>query len=81
MLAYIRKMAVEQKQWLNDDDDDAFRAGVAHCQIIPGASAMQIGLRGSEGGRRLWSSCRLYRLRPAGILYDDASFCHIYADT
>ena len=46
MIAYIRKMAVEQKNWLNDD---AFRAGVALCQIIPGASAMQmaayVGLR------------------------------------
>jgi chromate transporter len=46
MIAYIRKMAVVQKNWLNDD---AFRAGVALCQIIPGASAMQmaayVGLR------------------------------------
>jgi chromate transporter len=46
MVAYIRRMAVEQKGWLNDD---TFRAGVALCQVIPGAAAMQmaayVGLR------------------------------------
>jgi chromate transporter len=46
MIAYIRKMAVVQKSWL---DDETFRAGVALCQAIPGASAMQmaayVGLR------------------------------------
>jgi chromate transporter len=39
MLAYIRRMAVEQKGWLSDD---SFRAGVALCQAIPGATAMQM---------------------------------------
>ncbi len=46
MIAYIHRMAVEQKSWL---DDETFRAGVALCQAIPGASAMQmaayVGLR------------------------------------
>ncbi|MCX5885717.1 MAG: chromate efflux transporter [Proteobacteria bacterium] len=46
MVAYIRKMAVEQKNWL---DDGSFRQGVAICQTIPGATAMQtaayVGLR------------------------------------
>ncbi|TFH52703.1 MAG: chromate transporter, partial [Methanothrix sp.] len=46
MIAYIHRMAVEQKSWL---DDETFRAGVALCQVIPGASAMQmaayVGLR------------------------------------
>jgi len=46
MVAYIRKMAVEQQRWL---DDDTFRDGVALCQSIPGATAMQtsayVGLR------------------------------------
>lgn len=46
MIAYIRRMSVEQKRWL---DDETFRAGVALCQFIPGASAMQmaayVGLR------------------------------------
>lgn len=46
MIAYIHRMAVEQKSWL---DEETFRAGVALCQAIPGASAMQmaayVGLR------------------------------------
>ena len=46
MIASIRRMAVEQKSWL---DDETFRAGVALCQAIPGAFAMQmaayVGLR------------------------------------
>lgn len=46
MIAYIRRMAVDQKRWL---DDETFRAGVALCQAIPGAHAMQmaayVGLR------------------------------------
>lgn len=53
MVAYIRKMAVEEKHWLNDE---AFRNGVALCQTIPGATAIQlagyVGLhtRGIRGG-------------------------------
>lgn len=46
MVAYIRKMAVDDKHWL---DDETFRDGVALCQAIPGATAMQtaayVGLR------------------------------------
>lgn len=46
MTAYIHRMAVEEKEWL---DDPTFRAGVALCQVIPGATAMQaaayVGLR------------------------------------
>ena len=46
MVAYIRKMAVDDKHWL---DDETFRDGVALCQTIPGATAMQtaayVGLR------------------------------------
>jgi chromate transporter len=46
MVAYIRRMAVEQKGWL---DEASFREGVALCQTIPGATAMQtsayVGLR------------------------------------
>lgn len=38
MVPYIGKMAVEQKRWLNAQ---TFRDGVALCQIIPGATAMQ----------------------------------------
>jgi len=39
MIAYIRKMAVENNQWL---DDESFRDGTALCQVVPGATAMQM---------------------------------------
>ena len=38
MVAYIRKMVVEKKEWL---DSETFSDGVALCQTIPGATAMQ----------------------------------------
>jgi chromate transporter len=38
MVAYIRRVTVEQKHWL---DTEVFNAGVAMCQMIPGATAMQ----------------------------------------
>ncbi|MEN6487283.1 MAG: chromate efflux transporter [Smithella sp.] len=38
MVVHIRKMVVEQKQWLNEA---TFSNGVALCQMIPGATAMQ----------------------------------------
>ena len=52
MIAYIRRMAVEQKKWI---DDSSFKNGVAFCQMIPGATAMQasayvgLKLRGVSG--------------------------------
>ena len=39
MVAYIRKMAVEKNHWL---DDHSARDGIALCQTIPGATAMQV---------------------------------------
>jgi chromate transporter len=39
MIAYIRRVTVEQKHWL---DGDSFNDGVALCQMIPGATAMQV---------------------------------------
>lgn len=39
LVEYIRKLSVEQKSWL---DNDAFNEGVALCQSIPGATAMQM---------------------------------------
>jgi chromate transporter len=39
MIAYIRKMAVGQKKWL---DGESFQDGVALCQTIPGVTAMQM---------------------------------------
>jgi chromate transporter len=38
MVVYIRDLAVTKKQWLSDD---SFKDGVALCQTIPGATAMQ----------------------------------------
>ncbi len=38
MVVHIRKMVVEQKQWV---DEATFRNGVALCQMLPGATAMQ----------------------------------------
>jgi len=38
MIPYIGKMAIEQMRWLTDQ---TFREGVALCQTIPGATAMQ----------------------------------------
>ena len=52
MIAYMRRMAVEKKHWL---DQETFKAGVGLCQVIPGATAMQmaayVGLkaRGATG--------------------------------
>ena len=39
MIAYIRKMAVEKKHWIGEQ---SARDGVALCQTIPGATAMQM---------------------------------------
>jgi len=38
MVAYIRDLAVRKKEWLSEE---SFRDGVAICQTIPGATAMQ----------------------------------------
>ena len=39
MIAYIRRRAVTQNQWL---DGESFQDGVALCQVIPGATVMQM---------------------------------------
>jgi len=39
MVAYIRRMAVDKKKWL---DNETFQKGIALCQSIPGATAMQM---------------------------------------
>jgi chromate transporter len=39
MVACLRKMVVDQKGWLNSA---VFDEGVALCQAIPGATAMQV---------------------------------------
>ncbi len=46
MIAYIKDLSVNRNQWL---DEETFKNGVALCQTIPGATAMQtaayVGLR------------------------------------
>ena len=46
MVAYIKRLAVTRKAWLAEDE---FQQGVALCQAVPGATAMQcagyVGLR------------------------------------
>lgn len=39
MIPYVRKMTVGQKKWI---EGEAFQAGVALCQAIPGATVMQM---------------------------------------
>jgi len=39
MIAYIRRVVVEQKHWLGSE---AFDDSVALCQMVPGATAMQV---------------------------------------
>ena len=76
MMAYIRKMAVERNKWL---DDESFRDGVGLCQVVPGATAMQmaayVGLkvRGVSGAASSFVGFGL----PACLLYDD-SFRSLY---
>jgi chromate transport protein ChrA len=43
MVAYIRKMVVEKKRWL---DAETFSDHVAPCQMTPGATAMQTAVYG-----------------------------------
>jgi chromate transporter len=53
MVAHIRAMAVQRKQWMRDG---TFKTGVALCQVVPGATAMQTAAyvgyrtRGLRGG-------------------------------
>ncbi len=57
MVAHIRRLAVDEKAWLSEED---FRQGVALCQALPGATAMQcaayVGLR----ARRLGGAVAAY---------------------
>jgi chromate transporter len=51
MVAYIKRLAVARKGWLSEED---FQQGVALCQALPGATAMQcaayVGLRTRQLG-------------------------------
>jgi len=75
MIAYIRKMAVGQNKWV---DQESFQDGVALCQTIPGATAMQmaayVGLkaRGARGA----ISCYVGFGLPAFLLMLGLSFAY-----
>lgn len=78
MLAYMRTVMVEQKQWLAEDP---FQAGVALCQTIPGATAMQLAayvgfrLRGVAGAAVSFIGFGL----PAFLLMLALSACYVRA--
>jgi Chromate transport protein ChrA len=75
MVSYIRKMAVEDKHWV---DKENFANGVALCQIIPGATAMQtaayVGLksRGLKGAAATYIGFGF-----SGISSNDNSGCSL----
>ena len=75
MIAYIRKMAVGRKKWL---DQESFQDGVALCQTIPGATAMQmaayVGLKAR--GVRGAISCYVGFGLPAFLLMLGLSFAY-----
>jgi len=75
MIAYIRKIAVEEKGWL---DHESFQDGVALCQTIPGATAMQMAaytglkIRGARGAVATYVGFAL----PAFLLMLTLSFAY-----
>ena len=75
MISFIRKMAVQDTRWL---DEDTFRGGVALCQTIPGATAMQttafvgLQLRGVKGAAASFVGFGL----PAFLLMSGLSFLY-----
>lgn len=75
MIAYMRKMSVGEKQWLGSE---SFQDGVALCQTIPGATAMQmaayIGLK--TRGVRGAISCYVGFGLPAFLLMLGLSFAY-----
>ncbi len=76
MVAFIRKMAVEQKKWM---DDALFRTGVAFCQMVPGSTAMQVAAY--VGLRVRGRGCgQLHRLRFTCIFVHDGPLDFLYAN-
>jgi chromate transporter len=75
MIAYLRKMVVGQKQWI---DGESFQDGVALCQTIPGATVMQMAayiglkLRGVRGA----CACYIGFGLPAFLLMLGLSFAY-----
>jgi chromate transporter len=57
MIPYIQKMAVVQRRWL---DDLAFSRGLALCQVLPGATAMQMAAYVGLRSRGAWGALSCY---------------------
>jgi chromate transporter len=80
MVAYIRRMVVEQKGWL---DGASFDDGVALCQAVPGATAMQVTayagfrIRGAAGALAAFSGFGL----PAFLLMMALSALYVPASS
>jgi chromate transporter len=78
MVAYIHRLAVERRGWLAEEE---FRQGVALCQAVPGATAMQcaafVGLR----ARRLAGAAAAYVGfgLPAFLFMLALAFCYRHA--
>lgn len=76
MVAYIKEMAVNRKKWM---DEATFGSGVALCQFIPGATAMQVAafvglrLRGVPGALASYIGFGL----PAFVLMLALSFAYL----
>lgn len=80
MVAYIRRMVVEQNGWL---DSASFDDGVALCQAVPGATAMQVTayagfrIRGAAGALAAFSGFGL----PAFLLMMALSALYVPASS
>jgi len=57
MVAYIRQLAVCEKNWL---PDSSFKKGIALCQTIPGATAMQAAAYAGLRGGGPWGAVAAY---------------------
>lgn len=57
MVAYIREMAIKKEGWLTQE---GFKQGVAICQTIPGATAMQVAAYVGLRARGTWGAIAAY---------------------
>jgi chromate transporter len=87
MVAYIRDLAVDQKRWLRPAQ---FRDGVALCQALPGATAMQCAAYVGWRLRGLRGACAAYlgfglpavaAMLVLSVLYQQASGLALVAAT
>lgn len=57
MVAYIREMAISKEKWLTPE---GFKQGVAICQTIPGATAMQVAAYVGLRAHGAWGAIAAY---------------------